>query len=288
MRAGPLRRLSIEELMLSNCGSGEDSWESPAQQGDSQLWIFIERTDAKAPILWPSDAKSWLTGKDPAAGKDGGTTKGQQRMRRFDSIIDSVDMNLSQLQEIVKDRETWHAAVHGSQIQTWWYALVHVFFCYSTEPLAGSFNQVLCPSTWDSSSRPFCAHAATAPWTWGWSSRPPPFASGVGAWGSSSCPPPLASGLGCGVSPPGRNPWPPTQGSSSWPFLRRRSLVLLAAAPDLGCGVTPLGHRPSGMGFSRILPLTSDVGWLLSPRAPQPVTLKKLKLNGSMKTYKTF
>ena len=36
----------------------------------SQPWIFIGRTDAEAPILWPPDAKSWLTGKDPDAGKD--------------------------------------------------------------------------------------------------------------------------------------------------------------------------------------------------------------------------
>ena len=36
------------------------------------------------------------------------------------------------------------------------------------------------PSTWDSSSRPSCSRAATTPWTWGWSSRPPPLASGVG------------------------------------------------------------------------------------------------------------
>ena len=39
--------------------------------------------------------------------------RGQQRMRWFDSITDSVDMNLSQLWEIVKDREAWGAAVHG-------------------------------------------------------------------------------------------------------------------------------------------------------------------------------
>ena len=36
----------------------------------NQPWIFIERTDAEAPILWPPDAKSWLTGKDPDAGKE--------------------------------------------------------------------------------------------------------------------------------------------------------------------------------------------------------------------------
>ena len=52
--------------------------------------------------------------------------------------------------------------------------------------------------------------------------------------------------------------------SSSRPFLRRRCLGLSAAAPDLGRGVTPLGRSPSGMGSSRLLPLTLDVGWLLS------------------------
>ena len=64
--------------MLLNCGV-EDSWESLGLQGiqpvhpkGNQPWIFIRRTDAEAetPILWPSDTKSWLIGKDPDAGKD--------------------------------------------------------------------------------------------------------------------------------------------------------------------------------------------------------------------------
>ena len=65
--------------MLLNCGVGEDSWESLGLQGDStNPWVFIGRTDAKAkaPILWPSDAKSWLVGKDPDAGKDWRQEKG--------------------------------------------------------------------------------------------------------------------------------------------------------------------------------------------------------------------
>ena len=43
----------------------------PVHPKGNQSWIFIGRTDAEAPIVWPPDAKSWLTGKDPDAGKDG-------------------------------------------------------------------------------------------------------------------------------------------------------------------------------------------------------------------------
>jgi len=70
--------------MLSNCGAGEDSWESPLDSKEikpvnpkeNQRWILIGRTDAEAPLLWSPDAKSRHGGKDPDAEKDWGQKKG--------------------------------------------------------------------------------------------------------------------------------------------------------------------------------------------------------------------
>ena len=65
--------------VFSNCGVGEDSWESldwkeikPGNPKGDQSWIFIGRTNAEAEalILWPLDVKNWFIGKDPDAGED--------------------------------------------------------------------------------------------------------------------------------------------------------------------------------------------------------------------------
>ena len=65
----------------------------------NKSWIFIGRTDAEAPILWPSYVKSWLIRKPLMLGKiEGRRTRGRQRMRRLGGITKSMDVSLNKLQ----------------------------------------------------------------------------------------------------------------------------------------------------------------------------------------------
>ena len=119
-----IQSISCKMLGWINCKLDQDCWEKYQQPQiyrwyhsnpkGNQPWIFIGRTDAEAPILWPPNVKSQLIGKDPDAGKGWRQKEKRAAEDEIDSVTDSMDMDLSKLREVMKNRETWLQSM-GSQ-----------------------------------------------------------------------------------------------------------------------------------------------------------------------------
>ena len=105
----------------------------PVNPKGNQSWIFPGRidTEAEAPILQQPDVKNWLIGKDPDAGKDWGQEKGTTEDKMVGWHHQLNGHKLEQALGDSKDKEAWHAVVHGvaksqTQLSNWTTTMRHV------------------------------------------------------------------------------------------------------------------------------------------------------------------